>query len=163
MQKVASLARAFLLFPILSLAAPGQSPISNWDSVKMLAPGTKIRVAQGNSKPIAGKLASVTDSNLIVTRSTGTESFPRLGMRSVFIKDRGHRVRNTFIGLGLGYGIGISVAGTIGGSKLVPLRPPWGAAVIEGAGIVAGGAAGRLWPTGWRRVYAPPSGARDVR
>jgi hypothetical protein len=60
------LTRAVLLLPILSFAAAAQTPVSNWEIVKMLSSGTQVRVAAGTAKPIQGTLESVTDSELVV-------------------------------------------------------------------------------------------------
>ena len=60
----------------------------------MIAPGTEVRVAAGASKPIRGKLESVTDSSLTVTYKTGTQSFRRPDIQSVSIRKKGHRLRN---------------------------------------------------------------------
>jgi len=42
------LTRAGILLLILSRAAVARTPASNWENVKMLAPGTGIRIVSGN-------------------------------------------------------------------------------------------------------------------
>ncbi len=121
----------------------------------MIAPGTEVRVAAGASKPIRGKLESVTDSSLTVTYATGTQSFQRPDIQSVSVKKKGHRWRNTFIGLGVGTaaGLGIGAAQASGCTDfLCELAIP----VYGAIGFIAGTVTGLVWPTGgWRQVYAP--------
>ncbi len=150
-----SVHHAIVLIPILALVATGQAPTSNWDNVKMMAPGTGVRVTAGNSKPVRGKLESVTDNDLVVEAGTSTQSFSRLDIRRLEVKKKGHRVRNTFIGLGVGTaaGVGIGAAQSSGCTVfLCDLAP-----LVYGAiGLVAGTVTGLVWPTGgWRQVYAP--------
>ena len=154
MPRATYFSRTVLAIPLLSLAAAGQAPRSNWEGVKVLAPGSEIRVAAGSSKPVQGKLESVTDSNLILSNATGVESFQRPEVHSVAVKKKGHRLRNTFIGLGVGIAAGLGIGGAAAsGCKelLCELAIPVYAAV----GLIAGTVAGLVWPTGrWRQVYA---------
>src|SRR5580692_1025851 len=109
-----SLARVVALIPILSLSAAGQEPLSNWENVKMLAPATQIRIASATSKPKVMTLESVTDSELVTSSAAGPQTFQRAEITNVSVKQNGHRVRNTLIGMAvaaaagaaIGYGIG---------------------------------------------------------
>jgi len=143
------------LLPVLSLMAAGQAPISNWDSVKTVAPGTEVRVTSGNSKPVRGKLDNVTDNNLVISPGTGPQSFPRPEIRSVSVKKKGHRLRNTLIGMGAGTAAGLGIGGAAAsGCKqlLCGLAVP----VYGAIGFIAGTVTGLVLPTGgWRQVYAP--------
>src|SRR5579872_1557428 len=100
MPKTTCLSCAVILIPILALAvwaqvpAPDRARDSNWDNVKMLAPGAQIRVARDASKPgapqqIQGELASVTDSEIVIEHLTGALSFPRAQIVSVSVKTKG--------------------------------------------------------------------------
>jgi hypothetical protein len=158
-----ALSRAVLLIPILSIAAAAQ-PVSNWEIVKMLAPGTQIRVALDSSKLSQGKLASVTDSDLVLTQGTATQSFARTQILSVSAKKPGHRVRNTFIGLGIGTAVGIAIGVGLGVAQahncqqlLCGLAAPVDGAVVGAFGLVGGAAAGLVWPAGWTKIYVPPA------
>jgi hypothetical protein len=151
-----SLSRAILLIPFLCLIAAGQAPASNWDSVKMIAPGTEVRVAAGNSKPVRGKLESVTDNSLAVHAETGTLSFPRPEIRSFSVKKNGHRLRKVLIGIGVGtaagLGIGAAVANNCNGIACGGYRVAVGGIV----GLAGGVMTGLMWSRGeWRQVYAP--------
>jgi hypothetical protein len=141
--------------PFLSLAAAGQATNSSWENVKAIAAGTEVRVAAGASNPIRGKLESVTDSSLTVTYATGTQSFQRPEIRSVSVKKKSHRLRNTFIGLGVGAAAGLGIGGAAASGctgLLCDLAIPAYGAI----GFIAGTVTGLVWPTGgWRPVYAP--------
>jgi hypothetical protein len=148
--------RAVVLIPILSLVATGQIPTSNWDSVKTIAPGTEVSVAAGNSKPVRGKLETVTDSNLVIGKSTAAQSFLRTDIHGVSVKEKGHRVRNVLVGMGVGLaaglGVGAAVANNCTGIACGGFRVAVGGLIGLGGGIVAG----LEFPSGkWRQVYAP--------
>src|SRR5579863_1264608 len=108
------LTRAAMLLPILSLAAAAQTPASQWDTLKMLAPGTEVRVASANAKPIQGALESVTDSDLVFTQAGGPKSFSRAQILSVSVKGKDHRLRNAMIGLGVGTAAGLAIGFGVG-------------------------------------------------
>ena len=121
----------------------------------MIAPGTDVRVAAGAAKPIQGKLDSVTDTDVVIRQATGTQSIPRAEIRSLAVKKKGHRMRNTFIGLGVGTagGLGIGAAAASGCTGfLCDLAIP----VYGAIGFIAGTVTGLVWPTGgWRQIYLP--------
>ena len=166
----ACLSRAVILIPILSLAAAAQvpasdrTPASHWDNVKMLAPGTQIRVAGDATKPgapqqIQGTLESVTDSELIIQPGAGTQSFPRAQIVSVSVKKNEHRRRNALVGLGVGAAAGAAIGFGIGYGQCNKTSG-WcgldqaGGALIGGiGGLVGGTLTGVFWPTGWRKIY----------
>jgi hypothetical protein len=144
-----------VLLPILSLMATGQILTSSWDSVKTIAPGTEVRVTAGNSKSVHGKLGSVTDNDLVVNPGAGPQSFARPEIRGVSVKKKGHRLRNTLIGMGAGTAAGLAIGGAeTSGCKglLCGLAIP----VYGAIGFIAGTVTGLVLPTGgWRQVYAP--------
>lgn len=120
----------------------------------MIAPGTEVRVVAGNSRPVRAKLESISDTALVVTSATGAESFQRPEIHSVAVKKKGHRLRNTFIGLGVGTAAGAGIgAAQASGCKdfLCDLAVP----VFAVIGFLAGTVTGLVWPTGgWREIYA---------
>jgi hypothetical protein len=164
------LSRAVILLPILSFAAAAQAPASNWDNVKMLAPGTQVRVAAivyepgaskpGASKQMQGTLESVTDGDLVLTQGTGPQSFPRLRIVSVSVKKNERRWRNALVGMGvgtaggaaIGFGIGHAQCGKTGG--WCGLDQIGGAGIGGIAGLIGGTLSGVFWSTGgWRKIY----------
>jgi hypothetical protein len=153
---VLSVHRAFILIPIVSLVATGQVPTSNWDRVKAIAPGTEVSITAGNSKPVRGKLEIVTDTNLVIGKSSAAHSFPRPDIHSVSVKEKGHRVRNVLAGMGVGLAAGLGIGAAIGhdcrGIACGGFDVAIGGLVGLGGGIVAG----LELPSGkWRQVYAP--------
>jgi hypothetical protein len=151
-----------LLLPILCVAAAAQTPASKWEIVKAIAPGTPIRVAAGTASPIVGTLESVTDSELVITQGTGPQSFPRPQIMSVSVRKKGHRLRNTVIGMGagtaagIGAGFGYGRAGCDGPGGWCDLGEGVDSAIGGAIGLVVGALTGAFWPTGgWRNIYAP--------
>ena len=122
----------------------------------MIAPGTEVRVTAGNSKPVRGKLEVVTDTNLVIGKSSAAHSFPKGDIHSVSVKEKGHRVRNVVIGAGVGVAAGLGIGAAVGsncnGIACGPFRVAVGGLIGLGGGIVAG----LELPSGkWRQVYAP--------
>jgi len=147
---------AVVLLPILSLVAAGQAPPSSWDSVKKIAPGTEVSVTAGNSKPVRGKLEVVTDTNLVIGKSSAAHSFLKGDVHSVSVKEKGHRVRNVLVGMGVGLAAGLGIGAAIGhdctGIACGGFDVAVGGLIGLGGGIVAG----LELPSGkWRQVYAP--------
>jgi len=159
------LTRAAMLLPILSLAAAAQTSASKWDTLRMLAPGTEVRVASANAKPIQGALESVTDSNLVLRQAGGPKSFVRTQILSISVKGKDHRMRNALIGLGVGTAAGLAIGYGIGRAQAnnCSNKGGWFCGLDEGAGTVVGGVAGIVggtltgvfWHTGgWRKIYS---------
>jgi hypothetical protein len=160
------LLRSLALLPLLTFVAAAQSPVSNWETVKSVMPGTLVRVASSTqSKPLQGSLDHVTDSDLVLRTSAGSQTVPRTGITGVSVKKR-HRLRNTFIGLGIGTGAGLLIGFAVGHSQQSGCMKSGGwfcgletgvdTAVGGAAGLVGGTIAGALWSGGgWRKIYAP--------
>jgi hypothetical protein len=158
MPKPTYLSRAVALIPILSLAAAGQVPTSNWENVRMIAPGTEVRIAAGNSKTIRGKLESVTDSNLIVIviDATGKQSFQRPDIHNVSVKEKGHRLRKVLIGMGVGTAAGLAGGGAAAKNCSGIACGGFDIGVSGAIGFIAGTVGGLIWSReGWRQIYAP--------
>jgi hypothetical protein len=142
------------LVPFLALVATGQTSSSTWDTVRMLPPGTDVRIAIDKSKPASGKLASVTESALVINQDSRPQTFNKAQIVSVEVKGKGHRVRNTFIAMGVGLAAGLGVGAAVGHNCNGFLCGP--ADVIVGGIVgIGGGAVGALvWPGGhWKKVY----------
>jgi hypothetical protein len=148
------LARLTVLVPLLALAAAGQAPLSNWDTVRTLASGTEVRIDAGKSKVVTGKLDSVTESAVLVNVGTDRQTFDRAQVASISVRKSGHRVRNTFIGLGVGLAAGLGIGAAAGHNCTTFLCGP-GDVIVGGiVGTAGGTVAGVVWPTGgWRKVY----------
>jgi hypothetical protein len=161
------LIRAAILLAILALGGAAQTPVSPWETVKALAPGTEIRVASATAKTIQGALESVTDSELVVLKQGSVpQSFRRDRIMSVSVKGKDHRLRNALIGLGVGTAVGLGVGYGIGHAQAnnCSNKGGWLCGLDEGAGAVVGGVGGLVggtltgvfWHTGgWRKIYTP--------
>jgi hypothetical protein len=162
---IKGLLRSLALVLIPTSSAMAQAPASKWDALKMLAPGTQVRVASSTSpKPIQGTLDIVTDSDLVLRRGAGPESLPRPQIISVSVHEKGRRLRNIFLGLGVGTAAGLSIGAGIGALEASACHKSGGGwcgldtaagAVLGGAsGVVAGSLIGALWHTGkWNKIY----------
>jgi hypothetical protein len=161
-----SLAVGSLLATIaLGQGRSASAPASEWDNVKMLAPGTQIRVAddaskQGAPQQVQGTVESVTDSELVIQQGAGTQSFPRAQIVSVSVKTNGHRLRNALVGLGVGTAAGAVIGFGIGHANCSKtgawcgLDQIWGAGVGGVGGLAGGTLTGVFWPTeGWSKIY----------
>lgn len=156
MRKLTRLIMALLAF---ALAATAQSPAQNWNSVKTLPVGTTIRISVG-SRIVNGDVQSVTDDSLAVNSGRGQEMFMRQEVTRVAVKKKGHRLRNSMIGLGIGTGAGIGIGLGVGHANdcrsgfLCGIDTAAGGAVGGAIGLVGGTIVGALLPTGgWREVY----------
>ena len=130
----------------------------------MLTPGTEVRVASANAKPIQGALENVTDSDLVLRQAGGPKSFGRAQILSVSVKGKDHRLRNAMIGLGVGTAAGVAIGFGIGHAQANNCgnKGGWFCGLDEGAGLAVGGIVGLVggtltgvfWRTGgWRKIY----------
>jgi hypothetical protein len=158
-------ALSLLLCPSLCLCVAAQEPAAKWDNIKAFAPGTQFRVVSSAfRKPVEGTLLSVTDSDLSLMRGTHVESFPRTQIVSVSARQKVHRLRNLFVGLGIGTAAGALIGFGIGhaqasscqksGGGWCDLDTVGGAGLGGISGLVSGTLLGAFWPTGkWSEVY----------
>ena len=137
-----------ILFVVCCVIAHAQS----WDQVRAVPAGAQLRLVTDNVAALRGQLQLVSDTELIL-RSPAPQTLLRPQILRVDIKKQGHRLRNTFIGLGVGLGAGL-VAGAIDASRCKGLLCGLAVPVYGAIGLVGGTAAGALWPTGgWRTIY----------
>lgn len=149
------LAAALLLF---SIGVAAQS--TDWNRVKLLPPGTEVRVESGVAR-LQGKIRSVSDDSLIVRTAQGEEAIGRQQIKLLLEKIKGHRGKHILIGLGVGAAggglagakIGADLASALRGSVLGGAAA--GAALVGAAGAVVGVGVGAALPSGsgWRPVY----------
>ena len=148
-------AAAFLF--VFALAASAQSPAQNWNNVKALAIGTNVRVLAG-SRRVNGDLQNATDDSIAVNSGKAQEMFAPQEVIRVSVKEKGHRGRNTLIGLGIGVGVGAAagLGARTEGSRPLPLGRSKALNAAIGAvplGLIAT-LVGAVIPTGgWREVY----------
>jgi hypothetical protein len=154
MRKPTFPARVIVLLPVLALAAAGKAPVSSWDSVRMLTPGTQIRVAASNAKAVGGTLESVTETTLmILSGATGRQLFEKTQVTKVSIRKAGHRGRNILIGAGVGLAAGAAIGVAAGNCSTCKSNQSMLRYSI-GGGVFWGALVGAVWRTGgWRTVY----------
>jgi hypothetical protein len=144
-----------ILVPFLALSIAAQTPLPNWENVRAITRTTEVRILTDNTTPVRGSLERTTDTVLIMR--TSAQSIGRPQIVSVSVRKKGHRMRNTFIGIGVGLaaGLGIGFATTSRcQGEICGIAAAGGVAVGGALGIVVGGVAGVAWPTGgWREVY----------
>ena len=123
---------------------------ANWDNVKQLLPGEKIRIKLNNAKSCEGLLQSVTDDGMVVRLATGEQTFTRQNIVRVSQKGQSNRGRNAGLGALIGAGSGAAVGGAIAG-------PPGALLGALFLGMPPGALVGAVIPTGgWRDVYRAP-------
>lgn len=147
MKTVAKTLLLVLLFPGLS---QGQAAENNWDNLRGLSPGQKIRIVLNDAKSYEGSFQGLTNDAIVVRLNSGDQTFERQSVLRVSRKHKPHRGRNALIGAAAGAATlliydeagcpdcdqGTKVGDTAGGALL-------------------GAAVGALVPTGvgWRDVY----------
>lgn len=145
----------FGLLPLIALVAGGQTVTADWDKVRALTRETDVRVAYDNAQSVQGRMESTTDASL--TMNPGSRSLPRTQIVSVSVKKKGHRVRNTLIGLGAGLGIGLGIGfATVSRcqGEICGIAAGAGVGVSGALGMIGGTVIGAVLPTGgWREMY----------
>lgn len=145
-----------LCFAAFAAAAFAQAPNprNDWANLNRLPVGTEVRVALANGKTHRGFLQSATADSLLLNATTSQESVARTDVRRVQQKRKGHRGRNTLIGLGIGLGGGLIAGAAIDSKISDDWFPNAGKAVLTPVGAVIGTVIGVAIPTGgWRQVY----------
>jgi hypothetical protein len=136
----------------------------DWSNLTGLAKGSALEVRREDDQSFRGTLASISENQLVLDTSSGSQSFGRSTIRTVKIKSSGRRTRNAAIGAAIGAAIaGGAVAA---GMSLICAscwgeRNNWGASVAAYTAIAAGGGAlvGWLIP-GYKTIYKAPKSPR---
>ncbi len=150
---------ALLAATLAATAAAQQAkPIATWANLNQLVTGAEIRVTLANGKTLIGFMQRITTESLAINATTSQEMLSRPDIRRVELKRRGHRGRNTLIGLAIGTGAGLAVgAGADAKSRPGRMFPDSGKVVLSALGALVGTVIGVALPTGgWRDVYRAP-------
>ena len=92
------------------LARAQQPTAGNWGAVQALAPGDELVVKLKDGRSVEGKVNSVTDTELSVTRNNKSESFGRDRVFQVYEKKRkSEKGKFAAIGAGIGAGTGLGI------------------------------------------------------
>lgn len=146
-----------LFFTVLASNAIAQSSSVSWTNVSQLAPQTEIQVSLSGGRTLRGSLQSVTADALAVNTGIGQEMLPRAQIRRVQSRRRGHRGRNTLIGLGIGAGGGLAVGAALDSGNHTGWFSDFGKAFVTPLGAIVGAIVGVAIPTGgWHEIYRAP-------
>ena len=149
----------WLLFAALAGTALAQKPASpeRWAKLSQLAPGAEVRVFLSGDRSLRGFLQKVTPDSLAINATTSQETLARADIKKVQLKRKGHRGRNTLIGLGIGAGGGLAVGAGLDHSNAGGWFPNLGKAIFAPVGAIIGTVVGVAIPTGgWREIYRAP-------
>jgi len=91
-------------------AAETRNGKDNWESLKTLAPGDRIRIVLNDAKAYTGQLQTLSDDTIAARLATGDQTFSRDSVLRVSAKGQSHRARNALLGLAAGVGTGVIVA-----------------------------------------------------
>jgi hypothetical protein len=133
------LAVMLLNLPIAMAQQPAAS--GDWSAVQNLAPGEDIVVNLKDGRGVKGKLISVTDAELSLTRNHKSETFSRDRIFQIYQRKRkAQKGKYAAIGAGIGAGVGLG----IGLAKNSPpiddgeIYPQLGTALGAGIGAIGG-------------------------
>lgn len=141
-----------MLAPQSGWAQSGQ-PVGSWENVMKLEPGTQVLAVLSDKRTIHGPIRDVTDDSIVMSRGKMQETIVRNSVVRIAMRRKGHRMRNTLIGLGVGAGAGLTVGG-IYAQTCTGFLCGIGAVVFVPIGLVGGAAIGAALPTGgWQDVY----------
>lgn len=147
------LAHLIMFASIAILPAAGQATSPQWGKVQAIPAGSEVRVSGSDPKSIRGTLDGVTDSAILIHSGGRQQSIDRGQIVRIAVKQKGHRLRHTLIGLAIGtgggYGIGVGAVGSGSGRLDTDAR-----LAFLGLGAVLGTVIGVLLPSGgWHTVY----------
>jgi hypothetical protein len=143
---------------VLLLAAVGFAQSGDWATVQALPSGESIKVALQNGSAPHGKFQSATESNIVIGSGSSQQTLARENVRSVSVKDHGHRGRHALIGAaigaGAGLGLGIAVDNDCTKNSFV-CTGNRGKAILTPVFALIGAGIGAALPSGgWQKVYA---------
>ena len=144
MRRKPKIVSALLIIMLLSsplAMAQGPAASGDWGAVQALAPGEEIVVNLKDGRSGKGKLASVTDAELSLSRNSKSETFGRDRIFQIYSRKRkAEKGKYAAIGAGIGAGAGLG----IGLAKNSPpvddgeIYPIGGAILGAGIGAVGG-------------------------
>lgn len=110
-----SLVISIFLAPVTCFAQNVTST-NDWAALRNIPSGSKVTVKLKTGKSIDGKLLSVSDSSISLSRNNSSADFKRDDVRSVHQVIKKSATAGTLIGLGVGAGAGAGL-GAIGASN----------------------------------------------
>ncbi|HEV2663892.1 MAG TPA: hypothetical protein VG324_03230 [Blastocatellia bacterium] len=144
-RKIGAIVVAFGLMSMLAkpqvafAQAPPAPIIGSWEGLKAIPPGDEVRVRLRNGQTLKGRLISVSDTALTLTRGNITTDVTRGDALRVYRVISKSAKRATLIGLGIGAGVGGLGSGVAAASASGSGEPgEYGLAVLISAGMGAG-------------------------
>lgn len=135
----ALLALTLIYSPLARAQTPRAS--GDWSAVQALAPGDELVVKLKDGRSVEGKLGSLTDAELTLTRNNKSETFGRDRIFQIYERKRkSEKGKYAAIGAGIGAGTGLG----IGLAKNSPpvddgeIYPIGGAMLGAGIGAIGG-------------------------
>jgi hypothetical protein len=139
--KIVSSLLAVMLLNLPIAIAQQPTPSGDWSAVQNLAPGEELVVNLKDGRGLKGKLISVTDTELSLTRNNKREAFSRDRIFQIYQRKRkAQKGKYAAIGAGIGAGAGLG----IGLAKNSPpvddgeIYPQLGTALGAGIGAIGG-------------------------
>ncbi len=111
---------------------------SGWDKLSQLTPGQEIRVKQKDGKSIQGNFRSAAGEAIVVSLTSGEQTINRQSVNRISTKGKGHRGRNTLIGVGIGAGVGVLGGAAVGEGCLSNSFICWSRGEAMGVGTLLG-------------------------
>jgi len=111
-KRIAIVSVLLAITPVSSPLARAQQPTAsgNWSAVQALAPGDDLVVKLKDGRSVEGKVNSVTDTELSVTRNNKSETFGRDRVFQVYERKRkSEKGKYAAIGAGIGAGTGLGI------------------------------------------------------
>lgn len=150
-----------VVFPLLSILLIGSTlyAVENpeWNNLKQLNPGHRVRVQLNSGKFFKGHFQSVTDDAMIIRAEGAEHTFPRSDVQEVSSRRSGHRTRHAIIGAAIGAGVGLGIGVSIDNdcnSHSIVCTGNKGKAILTPAFALIGAGIGALLPAGrWQELY----------
>jgi len=136
-----------------ALATTAQN--SDWQVLKTVSPGQRIRIALRDGKTRDAKLQSADDSALTIDRG---QILNKNDVRRVLLKRKGHRGKHALIGAGIGGGTGLGLGTAVDAQcshESIFCTGPYGKIVFTPLFGAIGAGVGAVLPAhgGWQEIY----------
>jgi hypothetical protein len=150
-----------IVFPFLSILLI-TSPLCGadnpeWNNLKQLSPGQKVRIKLNDGKLSKGDFQSVSDDAIVIRANAADQTFQRSGVKKVSSRRSGHRARHALIGAAIGAGVGLGTGAAIDNdctSQDFICTGNKGKAILTPVFALVGAGIGALLPAGgWQEVY----------
>lgn len=145
---------SIILAGAMLLTHPSSAQNSDWQVLRTVPQGQRIRLALRDGTSHEGKLQSVSENSV----TTDKQVVNRDDIQRVWLKRNGHRGKHAVIGAGIGAGVGLGTGAAIDADcskNAFICTGPYGKVVLTPAFGVIGAGIGALLPAhgGWQELY----------